>query len=153
VARQRSSRKRSAYERRIESYLRRHPGATRQQARGHRPRGGRSEYAVRVERYRRSHPGASRAEAAGHARSGFLAYIRPGDEVMLVEPVGMIPVDGRGRVGPFSKRVVPEQAGRPVREFRIPRLSRAALAALVEAELERGALLTPARSLDQRSLL
>lgn len=56
----------SAYERRIRRYLEAHPGATRQEARGHRPPQGSSEYRERVLRARRAHPGISRRAAGGH---------------------------------------------------------------------------------------
>lgn len=69
MARPRRPKPESSYEKRIRRYLEQHPGATRQQARGHRPPKGRSEYAVRVERYLARNPRATRAEAAGH-RSG-----------------------------------------------------------------------------------
>lgn len=44
----------SAYEKRIADYLARHPGATRQEARGHRPPAGRTEHAARMEKERAS---------------------------------------------------------------------------------------------------
>lgn len=56
----------SAYERRIRRYLEAHPGATRQEARGHRPPKGRSEYRERIARAERKRPGISRSAAAGH---------------------------------------------------------------------------------------
>lgn len=56
----------SAYERRIRRYLELHPGATRQEARGHRKAAGKSEYQTRIERAQAKRPGISRAAAAGH---------------------------------------------------------------------------------------
>ncbi len=56
----------SNYERRIRLYLEAHPGATRQEARGHKPPRGKSEYQERIRRARRAAPGASRRELAGH---------------------------------------------------------------------------------------
>lgn len=149
----RKPKKVSAYERRIQSYLRRHPGATRQEARGHKVSAGESEYQRRVRRYQERNPGASRAEAGGRARTAFLSYIREGDVVMLADHISRIPVDSRGRVGPFNKQVVPESEKRKVRVFRIPALSRSALRRLIEQEIERGAVLSPVPSLDQRRLV
>ena len=143
----------SAYERRIRRYLAAHPGATRQEARGHKPPAGEREYQARVRRYRERNPAATRAEAGGQARAAFLRYIREGDVVMLADHISRINVDSRGRVGPFSKQVVPESDRRRVRVFRIPRLSKAALRRMIEQELARGAVLTPVPSLDQRRLL
>ena len=57
----------SAYERRIRRYLEAHPGASRQEARGHKPPPGKSEYRQRVERAQARVPGISRRAAAGHA--------------------------------------------------------------------------------------
>lgn len=83
----------------------------------------------------------------------FLAYIREGDEVMLADLVGAVPVDERGRLGPFEKRVVPAAPGRRVRVFRIGKVTKARLRRLIEQEIERGAILTPVPSLDQRRLV
>lgn len=143
----------SAYERRIRRYLEAHPGASRQEARGHKQPAGESEYRRRIRRYEERNPGASRAEAGGRARTAFLAYIREGDVVMLADHISRVPVDSLGRIGPFHKQVVPEAENRRVRMFRIPRLTRAALRRLIVQELERGAVLTPVPSLDQRKLV
>ncbi len=141
------------YQRRIRRYLAAHPGASRQQARGHKLDQGESEYQRRIRRYQERHPGSSKAEAGGRARSAFLAYIREGDVVMLADHISRIPVDAQGRIGPFSKQVVPESERRRVRVFRIPRLTPAALRRLIEQELLRGAVLSPVPSLDQRRLV
>jgi hypothetical protein len=60
------ARKESAYQRRIRLYLERHPGATRQEARGHKPPKGKSEYQRRIERAQKRSPGITRRQAAGH---------------------------------------------------------------------------------------
>lgn len=76
----------SAYERRIRRYLELHPGATRQEARGHKlAKGVRSEYAKRVQG---TAPGSEeRRRASGHRgyqdlkralRSGDIVSIDPG---------------------------------------------------------------------------
>lgn len=59
----RPRRQESAYQRRIRLYLERHPGATRQQARGKQPG---FEYQQRIERAQQRSPGISRRQAAGH---------------------------------------------------------------------------------------
>ena len=155
MARTRRKALQSAYERRISRYLDAHPGATRQEARGHKPPKGKSEYQERVRRYRRRHPGASREEAAGHrndgARRRFLAYIREGDLVQLENPVSSIDVDARGRLVGIVKLVLPPS--RPERSFALGPMTRAALRALIVAEEAAGALLTPIPSLDQRRLV
>lgn len=143
----------SAYQRRIRAYQARHPGASRQEARGHKPPAGESEYRRRVRLYKERHPGATGAEARGQAgRSAFLRYLKPGDLVTLAEHVRDVPVDAQGRIGPFEKLVVPADDRRHERRFRFAKLSRAQLARLIEAELKAGAVLTPVPSRDQRQL-
>lgn len=149
------SRKRgvSAYERRIQSYLERHPGATRQEARGHRPPKGTSEYRERVRRAEaRGKRGAeARGKAGAVSRARFLAYIREGDLVQMANHVRHVTVDSRGRLVGIVKMVIPPR--RPVRVFELAPLTRSALARLIREEERRGAVLTPIPSLDQRRLV
>ena len=73
----------SAYQRRIRRYLEQHPGATRQQARGHRlPPQFRSEYAKRTAGARSAE---ERRERAGHSGLGRLERIAGApDRVQLI---------------------------------------------------------------------
>lgn len=134
----------SAYQRRIRRYLELHPGATRQQARGH---GGGSEYQKRTAGL----TGEARARAGGkRGPAAFLAYLDPGALVMM-EYGRPVLVDRRGRLS-FEKRVIP--AGfKEERVFRFRRFTKRELRALIRDELQRGAVLSPAPSLDQRQLL
>jgi hypothetical protein len=76
----------SAYERRIRRYLEQHPGATRQEARGHRPAKGRREYESRVERALARRPGITRQQAGGkQSLADFRRQIRPGDLVEVTD--------------------------------------------------------------------
>src|SRR6516164_9360132 len=152
-------RRESAYERRIRRYLAAHPGATRQEARGHRP----GEYAERVRRAEARRPGISRAEAGGKAgRAALLARIRSvarqGHDplVILRQPAWMIPVMSRkgkaDRLGPVPKLVIDEYADQTW-GFTIRGLTVASLARLIRDEIQAGATLTPAPSLDQQRIL
>lgn len=156
----------SAYERRIRRYLQAHPGATRQEARGHKPPKGKSEYRQRIERYKRRHPGASTKEASGKAPAehevrvlrgrlltDFIDYLQPGDGVQLADHISVIRRQDDGRWEPFRKLVIPSDETRPAREFLIPAMTDSQLRDLIEDELARGALLSPIPSLDQRRLL
>lgn len=86
----------SAYARRIRLYLERNPGATRQEARGHRLRPGeRSEYARRTAGAQTSE---ERAERAGHrGYRDLLRNLRDGDIVGL-DPGSERDAQGRWRV-------------------------------------------------------
>lgn len=76
----------SPYERRIRRYLEQHPGATRQEARGHRPAEGRREYESRVERALERRPGISRAQAGGkRSLADFKRELRPGALVEVTD--------------------------------------------------------------------
>lgn len=76
----------TAYERRIRRYLEQHPGATRQEARGHKPPAGRREYEQRVERALRSRPGITRAQAGGkQSLADFRRQLGPGDLVEVTD--------------------------------------------------------------------
>ena len=145
----------SAYERRIRRYLAAHPGATRQDARGHKQAAGSGRGAEYQGRVKRAEAAGKRGPAARgqRGRAAFLAYIRPGDLVLLDVPVGQIEIDSRGRFVAIPKLVVPDNPRRRPRTFVIRNLSRDGLAAMIRAELDRGANLTPVPSLDQRKLL
>lgn len=76
----------SAYERRIRRYLEQHPGATRQEARGHKQPLGRREYERRVETALRRRPGITRAQAGGkQSLADFKRQIGPGDLVEVTD--------------------------------------------------------------------
>lgn len=77
----------TAYERRIRLYLERNPGATRQEARGHKPPRGTSEYQQRIRRARAQTPGISRRAAAGHGT--------PAERhaIALMRRIGKLPPD------------------------------------------------------------
>jgi hypothetical protein len=123
------------------------PGsAARGRARGH-PAG---EYRRRVAGV--SGPEA-RARRAGHrGRADFLRYIRPGDRVTLSVHVAKIERDAFGRYR-LEKTVVPWRESRPERRFTVRRVDDGKLRDLIRAEMERGGVLTPSPSLDQRRLL
>jgi hypothetical protein len=160
-------RKESAYERRIRRYLAAHPGATRQEARGHRLEPGEREYRLRQERYYERHP----AEAST-SKAGLLARIRSirrqgyDPVILLQQPAWMIPVESRkgrvDRLGPVPKLVVrglrqAEGLGKEVGEqqwlFVLSGLTVKTLSNLIRDEIAAGATLTPAPSLDQQRIL
>lgn len=92
--------------------------------------------------------------ARGHAgRAGLLAYIQPGDIVMLDRHVKDHDRDERGRWRRIGKEVHPDDPSRPVRRFQLFNVSDAQLARLIDAELARGANMTLIPSLDQQRLL
>ncbi len=110
------------------------------------------------ERRTRTAPGSPRPSTAelrkrrGHAgRASFLAYIKPGDLVMLADHISTVRITGE-KIGPFVKRVIPADL-RPSREFTIRNQTMRSLARLIKDELERGAVMSLAPSLDQRRLL
>ena|SRR5215831_7239730 len=80
------------YQRRIRRYLESHPGATRQQARGHRlPEGVRSEYARRTAGLE----GEARRAAGGHrGYKDLLKALRAGD-LVAIDPSSTRAPDGR----------------------------------------------------------
>jgi hypothetical protein len=135
-----------------------------------RPRDYAAEYRRRQERARslgfrnyyerrtRPAPGAPKpsketlARLRGHAgRAAFIAWIRPGNVVMLDRHISKITVDGRGRFGPIGKRVIDEERGD--REFVIRNQTLASLKRLVADEIAAGAIMTPVPSFDQSRLL
>jgi hypothetical protein len=151
----------SAYERRIRRHLELHPGASRQEARGHRlPPGVRSEYARRVQG---TEPGtAARRRASGHAdgAAALLRFLRPGDRIMC--DVRAVTVTGEGdgrRWRRIPKRVITTPwSGRDEREFVLlgpggNGYSLAGLRRLIGQEMDRGAEFSPQPSLDQRRLV
>lgn len=125
-----------------------------------RARGFRSYYEERIRGGAAADPSAAppgpelRRRRAGHAgRSAFLDYIREGDVVMLGDHISRIERGSSGRYVSIEKLVVPEDPERPTRRFTIHGITKAQLAAMVEAEIAAGAVLTPVPSLDQRRLL
>lgn len=165
MARTRRAAVESAYERRIRRYLEAHPGATRQEARGHKPPKGRSEYAERIRRYKRRHPGASTQEAAGRrpevarerriqeaAITEFLDYLEPNDIIMLADHISTILRLPDGRWAPHEKNVIPADETRDFRTFPLPAMTDERLQRLIDQELAAGAKMTPIASLDQSKL-
>ena len=143
----------SPYERRLQRYLETHPGASRQEARGHKVKKG-SEYSLRVKRAKKRYPGIWNQAAAG--RGGFLRflnYIHEGDGVQMTGLVGNVEVDSRRRFNGIEKLVLPDDEKRRTKSFALGRLTRAQLRTLIALEVREGAQLTPVPSLDQRRLL
>lgn len=154
----------SAYQRRIRRYLEAHPGATRQQARGHKvPRKRKlgAEYRRRVERAKERYPGIWPEAARGRGRFlSFLNYIHEGDPVQMDTRISEVDVDDKGRFEGIVKMVIPEPelrrgklVARETRSFELGRLTRKQLRTLIALEARQGALLSPVPSLDQRRLL
>lgn len=115
-----------------------------------------AEYQRRLRSYAERNPGASRQEARGHAdeaQASFLRYIHEGDTVMLADHIETVKRRPSGRWDLIEKQVVPEDPQRPVKTFKLRGLSDAQLASMIKRELAKGAVLTPAPSLDQRRLL
>jgi len=98
----------------------------------------------------------TRRRRRGHAGlSAFIDYIEEGDVVMLADHISRIErlSGGEGRYVAIEKLVVPEDPARPTRRFVIHGITKGALAAMIEAEVAAGAVLTPVPSLDQRRLI
>src|SRR5579875_1873411 len=136
MARPRKPQAETPYQRRIRRYLELHPGATRQEARGHKPPPGTTEAAARRERYLARRPGASRAEASGHGElliARFLAaqarLQRRGHEfnVALEDHVKNIERLPDGRWQRFRKVIVPDDLDLPETRWQLPAMSDARL--------------------------
>lgn len=99
-----------------------------------------------------------RARLRGHrGRADFLASLSEGDLILL--PLGISSVefdedarDGEGAYVEIVKLVVDAVTG-DEREYTLRNLTRDELIATIEAEQERGAVFSPAPSLDQRRLV
>lgn len=121
-----------------------------------------SYYDYRLHDYGRQPPGPleltpdERAQRRGHVEEAssyrdFLAYLRPGDEVMLADHIRYVQKSGT-RYGPLEFQVIPEDPERPTVRLTIPHLTRAAIRDLVGELEDEGAVLTPVPSLDVRRL-
>lgn len=138
------------YQRRIRRYLEAHPGATRQEARGHRLRPGeRSEYARRVKSARSKE---ARREASGHAGQvrAFLRDLRDGTIVNVDVDEATKGFDGK-TFSVITKWTIDGADDGRMYVFR--RMSLTRFRRLIREELERGAILSPAYSLNQRKVL
>lgn len=171
----------SRYERRIRRYQELHPGASRQEARGHRlPAGTRSEYARRTEGAR---PEDRRARSGHAGPADLIRFLRPGDEIILERGIASVEtaeirrretvtvservrihraihtvVRKRRRV--VTRRVFVEVVklvrpadNRPDRSFTIRNYTWEQMEALIRREEEKGATWSPRPSLDQRKLV
>ncbi len=144
----------STYERRIRRYLETHPGATRQQARGHRlPAGVRSEYQRRVAGTAAGSP--ERQIAAGKRRvllagqkTRLLSYIQPGDVVMLGKHISQYKRNRDGLWVNVDLTVRPEFGDRPMRVFTLSLVTDAELQRLVGQTSDAGAIINLIPSLD-----
>lgn len=128
----------SAYERRIRRYLEAHPGATRQEARGHRlPKGVRSEYAKRVAG---TQPGSeARRAASGHrGYRDLLRGLRDGD-IVGIDPGSRRDERGRWIV---VRVTVLGQDGRE-RTYTLRRVSEDRVRALLDRVESVGAISSP----------
>ncbi|HZL19870.1 MAG TPA: hypothetical protein VFG23_19200 [Polyangia bacterium] len=98
--------------------------------------------------------GEARQRLRGHlGTSDLLRWLREGDVIVLATPIGLIETDERGRFVEADKIVLPASGRRRVRTFRVRRLTRPEMAALIEEERRRGATWTLSPSRDQRRLI
>lgn len=126
--------------------------------------GYRSYYDYRLHDHGRIPPGplriskAERARRRGHrGRADFLASLGPGD--LIIMPYGITSVvfdedarDGEGAYLEIVKLVIDGETGRE-REYTLRNLTRDELIDTIYEEQQRGAVFSPAPSLDQRRLV
>lgn len=121
-----------------------------------------SYYDYRLHDYGRQPPGplelteSERAERRGHVEEAatyraFLAYLQPGDEVMLADHIRYVEKTGT-RYGPIEFQVIPEDPERDVELFTVPALTHAAIADLIGELEDLDVVMTPVPSLDVRRL-
>lgn len=97
-------------------------------------------------------PRGARARARGHrGRADFLRDLGEGDLIIVPEGIGSVTINDRGLYTRMTKLVIDAVTGR-ARTYVFRNFSRAYLSALIDAEEARGAVWSPAPSLDQRRL-
>lgn len=156
MARPRKPAGETPYQRRIRRYQETHPGASRQEARGHRLRPGeRSEYARRV---KGTKPGSrERREAAGKPTYGgevqrFLRDLTDGAIVNVDADQARDSFDGRS-FGVMTKWIIDGKPGSQGESYVFRGLTITRFRRLMEQEIRRGAIFVGAASLNQASLL